>query len=217
MNGVKLRWIINDKDNFDKRLFLRAKYTASWMSVRGATITGTVLAATDYCYFLSVHYNVKNHILQRKCDGCLQTFSVHHTINRSNGGLVISRYYKIRDKIIHLYRQSFSHNCVWKKPLIHQGRSRSEGGRYHRRIITETQGDVLIRGLWEIQTDDIIDVRFIDSDADTYVKEGMDTLLLRWEKIHKDKHGRHCNEQRQHFLCLSSQFMVYPSSTCYFE
>ena len=72
-----------------------------------------------------------------------------------------------------------------KKPLIHQGRSRSEGGRYHRRIITETQGDVLIRGLWEIQTDDIIDVRLKDSDADTYVKEGMDTLFPRWEQIHK--------------------------------
>ena len=55
------------------------------------------------------------------------------------------------------------------------------GGGYHRRRIPETQGDVLIRGLWEIHTDAIIDVRFRDSDMDNYVKEGMHTLLPRWE------------------------------------
>ena len=47
--------------------------------------------------------------------------------------------------------------------------------------IPETQGDVLIRGLWEIQTDAIIDVRFRYSDAETYVKEGTDTIFPRWE------------------------------------
>ena len=32
----------------------------------------------------------------------------------------------------------------------------------------DTQGNVIIWGLWEIQTDTIIEVRFGDSDADTY-------------------------------------------------
>ena len=144
---MKLRGIINEKGNFDKRLFLRAKFTASWLSVRGTIVTGTVLAATDYRYFSSVHYNVNTHILQRKRDGYLQTISMCHAISRSNGGLVISRYNKKRDKITHLSRQAFSHKCVHSKPLIHQGRSRSERGVRHRRRIPETQGDVLIRGL----------------------------------------------------------------------
>ena len=50
------------------------------------------------------------------------------------------------------------------------------------RIIPETWGEVLTRGLWEIQTDAIIGVRFGNSDADICVKEGMDTLLPRWGK-----------------------------------
>ena len=51
---------------------------------------------------------------------------------------------------------------------------------HHRKIIQETQVDVLIGVQWEIHTDVIIDVRFGDSDAATYVKEGINTLLPRW-------------------------------------
>ena len=46
----------------------------------------------------------------------------------------------------------------------------------------ETRGDNLIWGLLEIQTDTIIDVRFGNSDADTYMKELMGKLLALWEK-----------------------------------
>ena len=35
------------------------------------------------------------------------------------------------------------------KPVIHQGHSRSEGEVRHRRIITETHCDMVIRGVWE--------------------------------------------------------------------
>ena len=38
---------------------------------------------------------------------------------------------------------------------------------------------MLIRGLREIQTEAIIDARFRDADAETYAKDGMDTLLPR--------------------------------------
>ena len=41
----------------------------------------------------------------------------------------------------------------------------------------ETRGDVLIRGLWEIQTDVIIGVIFGDSSANTYKYEPIDNLL----------------------------------------
>ena len=71
-----------------------------------------------------------------------------------------------------------------------------------------TSYDVLIRGLWYIQTESIIYVWFGYADAETYKKEGIDTLFLRWKK-NKDKHGRHCQKQQRIFLCLSYQFMGY--------
>ena len=66
-------------------------------------------------------------------------------------------------------------------------------------IIPETRGDVLIRGLCEIQTESIIDVIFGDDDVENYVKEGMDTIFPRWEITNKEKHGRHCHEEWKHF------------------
>ena len=48
---------------------------------------------------------------------------------------------------------------------------------------------MLIRGLWEIHTDAIVDFIFIDTDADTYLKEVRDNILHRWEQMKKYKHG----------------------------
>ena len=63
---------------------------------------------------------------------------------------------------------------------------------------------MLIRGLWEIQKDAIVDVRFVDADAETYVKEGMGTILPRWEKTKKENHGRNFHEQRKNSLLIIS-------------
>ena len=64
----------------------------------------------------------------------------------------------------------------------------------------KTRGDVIIRGLWDRQTDAIINVKLGDSDTDTYKFEPMETLLDFWEKINKDKHGKHCHDKWKHFL-----------------
>ena len=57
----------------------------------------------------------------------------------------------------------------------------------------------MIRGLWYCQVNSIIDFKLGDADADTYKYEPMKSLLTRREKINKDKHGKHCNNQREHF------------------
>ena len=62
------------------------------------------------------------------------------------------------------------------------------------------RGDVMIRGLWDRQVDVIVDVKQGDADADMYTYEPMISLLARWEKIKKDKQGKHCNDQWKHFL-----------------
>ena len=69
----------------------------------------------------------------------------------------------------------------------------------------EKRGDVLIQGLWEVQTDAIIDVIFDDADIYTYRYEPMDKILDFWEKENKDKHGKKYHDQQKFFLCLSSQ------------
>ena len=70
----------------------------------------------------------------------------------------------------------------------------------HGKIILEPRGDVLIKGIWEIKPDAIIDIRFRDADADTYATKGMDTLLPRREQINMDKHRRIYYEEQIHFF-----------------
>ena len=60
----------------------------------------------------------------------------------------------------------------------------------------------MIWGLWDRQTDTIIDVKLRDADSDTYIFESMLVLLDRWVKTKKDNHGKHFHKQRKNFLCL---------------
>ena len=83
-----------------------------------------------------------------KCNGCLQTLSAHHVLIYIKRVLVILLHNEIRDKIIHLSIQAFFPHYVYIKALIQQSHNISEGDMRHRRVILETWGDVLIRGLW---------------------------------------------------------------------
>ena len=58
---------------------------------------------------------------------------------------------------------------------------------------------MIIRGLWDCQIDAIIDINLGDTDAYMYKYEPTPALLARWENIKKDKHGKHCHDQRKHF------------------
>ena len=64
----------------------------------------------------------------------------------------------------------------------------------------QKHGETSIRGLWEIQTEAIIDVRFEDTDVDSQKPVRMDKFFAGWEKLNKDKHGKacYCYDQRRH-------------------
>ena len=77
----------------------------------------------------------------------------------------------------------------------------------------------MVQGLWDRQVDAIIDVKLGDADVDSYKYEPMADLLARWETIKKDKHGKHCHDQRKHFspfvlsvdVMLGREALVVPS------
>ena len=57
----------------------------------------------------------------------------------------------------------------------------------------------MVQGLWDFQVDAIIDVKLDDTDSYSYEYEPMTALLARWETIKKEKHGKHCHNQRKIF------------------
>ena len=61
----------------------------------------------------------------------------------------------------------------------------------------------MIQGLWGCQVDAITDVKLGDADANTYKYDPMTSPLARWEKIKKDKQGKHCYNQRKKIAVYS--------------
>ena len=57
-HGAKLKGLVKDLEALDRRLILSTKSTGSWMTIRGTIITGTLIAATEFCDFLCIRYDV---------------------------------------------------------------------------------------------------------------------------------------------------------------
>ena len=59
-NKMKLQGIISNQGTIKKLLFLFAKHTSDWLVVWGNTVTGTVLAATEFAvvYVLVTRLNL---------------------------------------------------------------------------------------------------------------------------------------------------------------
>ena len=122
----RLKGLVRGLKFTDKHLLLRAKITGVWLNVCGTTVSGTVLSATVCRDFLCVCYNVSPVNFQSHCDECGTVFGVTHTHGCSIGSLVIAHHNKIRDELLYLYQHAFTSASVRAKPLIYQGRTRSE-------------------------------------------------------------------------------------------
>ena len=58
----------------------------------------------------------------------------------------------------------------------------------------------MIRRLWDKQTGAIVDIKLGDGAGDSYIFYPMTVILAYWEKIKKDKNGKHCHNQRKRFF-----------------
>ena len=113
-------------------------------------------------------YNVSPVNLQIHCDRCGTAFGVAHSLSCSIGGLVIACHNKICDKLLYIPWPAFTSAYVRAEPPIHQGHTRSDQEmRQGSDKDKETQGGIMIWGLWDCQVKAIIDIKLGDSDGDT--------------------------------------------------
>ena len=50
----RLKGLVSYLKGTDKRLLLRSKHTCAWLSVRGTTVSGTVISATEFRNFYAL-------------------------------------------------------------------------------------------------------------------------------------------------------------------
>ena len=128
-NKTKIKGLVRNLKGTNKCLILRAKSTGACLSVHGTTVSGKVLSDTEH--FLCARYNVSPLNLQRHCEECGTAFGLTYALSCSTGGQVIMCHNEISDELIYLLRHAFTSACVRAKPLIHQGRTRSEQEIHH--------------------------------------------------------------------------------------
>ena len=69
--------------------------------------------------------------------------------------------------------------------------------------------DIMIQCLWFQQVKAILDVKLGDVDMGSYKYEPMAEVMDWWETIKKYKHGKHCNDQWNHFHHWSFEYMEF--------
>ena len=152
----------------------------------------------------------------------MQNVSVRHALGCGNGGLVVARYNEICDNIINFYRQAFSPNCVYGKPLIYLVCSRSEEEVRHGGSVPEKWGGMSIQFLWEIRAEVVINVRFGNSNAETWKPEVMHKIFI---SVRKNQEGQSRTALLSTMELFFSVFLLgwwddrqgVPSRTCHFE
>ena len=159
-NDAKFKGLVGDLEGPDCRLIIRTQkrfladrtgYYDNRYSISGYRIL--------WFFVLTLCCSPPN---LKKNNSYVHFFSVRHGLSCSDRGLVIARHNKVHDELLCLSRRASPSQCVRGKPLIHQGRSRSDEEIRQGRDGLEKIDDDFIRGLWESQTDSIIDVRFGD-------------------------------------------------------
>ena len=152
-NDAKLKGLFKDLNTTARGLILHAKNIGAWKIVQVTMVTDKLLSAMEFSDLLCARYNVTRPNLRIDC---------------CKGGQVIARHNKVCGKLLYIERRALTSTSVWSEPLIHPVRNISERDIRQGSDKLETQGDVIIQGLWDRHTDSIINVNLGDAGADSY-------------------------------------------------
>ena len=93
------------------------------------------------------------------CDGYVSNFDLPHALSCKKGGLVTRRHNEIRDVIANV--SSLVWNQIRVEPIVREADSSDNS--------PALINDINIRGVWLPQVEALIDVRVVDTDAQSYL------------------------------------------------
>ena len=140
--------------------------------------------------------------LPDKCDGCGAKFDLEHSLHCKTGGLIHGRHDDLSRELMSLAAFAVGERNVRAEPLINPGSSaalKSNGNDSTVDQPDELRGDVLIRGVFQSNTDCVVDVRISNTDAPSYRNRKPEKVLESQEKEKKAKYAEPCFRQRRTF------------------
>ena len=159
----------------------------AWLSVLPCPKNDSVLSPREFRDGLAIRYQKPLLQMPGTCDGCGALFSLEHGLNCANGGNLIRRHNEVRDVTGQLAALAFPH--VTKEPVVRHGSGDEDG------LIC----DLAVRGVWNPQTEALLDVRVVNTDAQSYVTRPVVAVLESIARAKKAKHHQACMDRRADF------------------
>jgi hypothetical protein len=163
--------------------------TSSWLTVLPLAEHHFDLSPTEFRDGLSMRYRRPFKNLPSSCDGCGESFSLDHALNCKKGGLIIQRHNEIRDAVGDLAALAWTQ--VHREPVVREANEVNG--------IPALVADLGIRGVWEPQALALLDIRVINTDAESYRSRPIQCALSNAEKEKKRKYKTACEESRSAF------------------
>ena len=167
------------------------------------------MTAQEFRDALAVRYKKPLLNIPLSCDGCGSPSSLDHFLVCKKGGLITQRHNEIRDAIGDL--AALVWGSVKREPVVKD-------------ISHDDSGEVLIadlcvRGVWLPQAEALFDVRVIDTDAQSYLRQPPTSVLLTAEIEKKRKYLDASVARRAHFtpLCFSVDGLVSPEAASFLK
>ena len=196
---------VSSLDCGKERALRRGAQTGGWLTAIPRARDETLLSSTEFRDGLALHYRNTPLHLPSHCDGCGRRANLDHAINCHFGGNVIVRHNEIQDAVGAIASLAFSSSSVRTEPRIQTG-CRAEESRDKDSVGESTEatemdedipasnfgnndrGDLRIRGLWQRQTDCILDIRVTDTDLRSQRNQDPMKVLANHESLKKDKY-----------------------------
>ena len=147
------------------------------------------MSATEFRDGLALRYHRPFLKAHASCDGCGGLFSLDHALNFKKGGLVIQRHNEIRDSVGDL--ASLVWNQVLREPVVRDADDAN--------AIPALVADLSIRGVWQPQAVALLDIRVINTDAQSYLATPVQSVLAGAEEGKKKKYRQACEDRHAAF------------------
>jgi hypothetical protein len=195
LDAEKLRKILLRQSPENARVVARGTETGGWLQAPPSHANGTGLSKDEFRVGLFNHFGRSIEDMPAKCDGCGANFDIRHALSCHVAGLPNQRHNEVRDELGDLAARAFVPTSIRSEPKIHTSYNRTATSAQD----SNERGDLLIRGLWSLGTDCILDVRVSDIDAKSYLSQPPAKVLEAQEKLKTKKYAQACADQRRHF------------------
>ena len=211
----------------------RCTETGGWLSAIPNVHARTQLSAQEWHDNLLLRYGLTPPQLPATCDGCGRASSVIHALNCGCGGLIHLRHNELRDELISIASESFPKSAITREPQLSATAAPTLPTAHpiHAALpvapdppqqppvpVAATpahlRGDLGIRGLNELGTTAIIDVRVVNLDSPSLITRAAPSVIQSTEDTKISKYQPICQSRRESFhpFVVSVDGMLGPQS-----